>query len=312
MAPAQYRGSTMRAFGPGGFGQSDDPWFRLGNYDVNTTTLITGLGVLSMLVWAIEGAGGPIFEFLALDTDKIASFQFWRIITWPIPNAPDIWTILLLVIFYMLGNQLEQSMGNKRLFAYFLGAMTVIPAIVITLFAWLSGSALGISGLRYLELGILCAFAAKWPKAPFFFGIPAWVLAAVIVVIESLQAIGLRGAAAMLLLWTVVAVSLVTIRSMGFADESPWIPKVPLPASLGGTPGSGGGPNMSRPAKKRGKGRAKLKSVPPPNPIQNDLNDMEIDALLDQVANDGLDSLTKDQRKALEQHSKRLRKRDEQ
>ena len=37
--------------------------------------------------------------------------------------------------------------------------------------------------------------------------------------------------------------------------------------------------------------------------------DMEIDALLDQVAERGLDSLTKDQRKRLEEHSKRLRKR---
>ncbi len=304
----------MRAFGPGGFGQSDDPWFRIGDFDVNTTTLVTGLGVLSMFVWAIEGAGGPIFEFLSLNTDKIGRGQIWRLITWPIPNVPDIWTLLLLVIFYLLGSQLEQAMGNKRLFAYMLGAMTVIPAFVVTLFAWLSGSGLAFSGLRYLELGILCAFAARWPKAPFFFGIPAWVLAAVIVGIESLQAIGTRGSAAMLLLLAVVGVALVTIRSMGFADESPWIPKVPLPASMGGTPTPRGGPNMSRPAKKRpSKGRGKLRSVPPPpSPIQNDLNDMEIDALLDQVANDGLDSLTKDQRKALEQHSKRLRKRDDQ
>ena len=50
----------------------------------------------------------------------------------------------------------------------------------------------------------------------------------------------------------------------------------------------------------------------PTSPPQYPLADMEIDSLLDQVAEQGLDSLTKDQRKRLEEHSKRLRKRRDQ
>ena len=68
------------------------------------------------------------------------------------------------------------------------------------------------------------------------------------------------------------------------------------------------GRRESRPSRARRK--SNLKSVAP-DPVQSDLADMEIDALLDQVANEGLDSLTKAQRKRLEDHSKRLRKRNE-
>ena len=60
--------------------------------------------------------------------------------------------------------------------------------------------------------------------------------------------------------------------------------------------------------RRRSRVRGNLSAVPSP-PQPDPLMDMEIDALLDQVAERGLDSLTKDQRKRLEDHSKRLRKR---
>ncbi len=93
---------------------------------------------------------------------------------------------------------------------------------------------------------------------------------------------------------------------MGLAESAAWIPRIPLPASLGGSPQSGGASRPSRPSRARRK--SNLKAVAP-DPIQDDLAEMEIDALLDQVANDGLDSLTKAQRNRLEEHSKRMRKR---
>ena len=67
----------------------------------------------------------------------------------------------------------------------------------------------------------------------------------------------------------------------------------------------------AQPRRRRSRGRGNLSAVPtPPRQAAADRSlDMEIDALLDQVAERGLDSLTKEQRKRLEDHSKRLRKR---
>lgn len=288
----------MQAFNR--FGSSEDPWFRIGNVDVNTTTLITGLGVLSMLVWAVAGSGG-LFGALQLVSDDVTSGQIWRLVTWPIPNVPDIWTVILLAVFYMLGSQLEASMG-RRLYAILLGAMTVIPAVLFVVVSTLLASGGGFGGLRWLELGVLCAFAAKWPNAQFFFGIPAWVIAGVIVFIDVLQL--LRTPSGLVLLIGVVGIALVGIRSMGFAEEVTFIPKLPLPASLGGE---------SRPAAAKKPKRSSRRNAQHlsavPNPAKDALDDREIDALLDQVSTHGLDSLTSAQRKRLEQHSKKLRKR---
>ena len=52
-----------------------------------------------------------------------------------------------------------------------------------------------------------------------------------------------------------------------------------------------------------------LSSVPPPPTVADQVAQAEIDALLDKVAEQGMDSLTRAERKALEEHSKRLRKR---
>ena len=41
---------------------SRDGWFRIGTVDVTTTALLVGLGVLSMFLYAIGGADGPIFD----------------------------------------------------------------------------------------------------------------------------------------------------------------------------------------------------------------------------------------------------------
>lgn len=309
----------MRSFNAGRFGNSDDPWFRVGTIDVTTTIAVVGMGLVSMFIWAAEGRDRGFSKYLWLVSKDVGSItggsvlggQIWRLITWPIPNEPDFWTLLLFAVFFMLGSQLEALMG-RRLFTVFLISLTVAPAVLVTLFELVTGVDGIAAGLRFIEVGVLIGFAMHYPTARFWPGIPAWGIAIGIVVLDFLQIIGNRDNYSLVLLLSVVLTSLLLTRSMGFAEEVDWIPKLPLPASMGGTAPSGAksaGPNMGRPSRSRRRG--KLKAVPPVNPVQSDLADMEIDSLLDQVANEGLDSLTKEQRKRLEQHSKRLRKRDE-
>ncbi len=310
----------MRSFNAGGFGNSDNPWFRVGNIDITTTIAVLGLGVLSMFIWALEGPGRSISKYLWLVSRDGGEFtggsvlggQIWRLITWPIPNAPDFWTLILFAVFYMLGSQLEALMG-RRLYTIFLVSLAVIPAVLLTILELISGIDGFAAGLRFVELGVLIGFAAHFPTARFWPGIPAWGIAIGIVILDILQTVGNRDNYSLALLFFTVAIALFGIRALGFAEELHWLPKLALPAAVSGTATTAktprSGPNMSRPSRKRGK--RNLKVVPPVDPRQSDLDDMEIDALLDQVANEGLDSLTKDQRKRLELHSKRLRKRDE-
>ncbi|NNE75382.1 MAG: hypothetical protein HKN26_17090 [Acidimicrobiales bacterium] len=297
-----------------GFGRSNsDPWFRIGNFDVTTTAFIAGLGIFSMFVWAGEGQGRTVSKWLwllggsGIDMDG----EIWRLVTWPIaivPGARLFWVFLSLAFFYLIGSQMEAMMGRKP-FTVLMGSLIIIPAI----FSVVVGAILGLvgfaAGVHFLFLGAVVALAASQPKAVFWPGIPAPIIAAIFVGIDVLQALGDEDEFSLLFIFSTVLVALFAIRSLGFAEALHWWPKLPLPASLGGEPT----PARRRPptsARKRGR-RKGIRVVPPADPRKNDLQDMEIDVLLDQVANQGLDSLTKEQRKRLEDHSKRLRKKDE-
>lgn len=292
----------------GRFGSSSDPWFRLGNFDVTTTIFMVGAGLMSMFVWAAEGNVGPLTRALLFDSNDVLGAQIWRLVTWPLPNDPSIWTVIMLAVLFMLGSQLESRMG-RRPFTFLVGALVLIPALVSAAVGIIAPVS-GIFGWRFVELGILVAFAAAFPTARFFFGIPAWAIAGVIVVVDALQLISARGTGGLIFFAVLVAVALIGIRSLGFADEVEWIPSIALPASLTGQTSR---PTKSQRAQRsvRSTGKSHLRSVPAPTDNANEaLNDREIDELLDQVSANGIDSLTKAQRKRLEDHSKRLRKRD--
>lgn len=305
------------------FGDSSDPWFRVGTVDVTTTVAVVATGVLSMFIWAFEGDFGPIFRNLALLSDNFGqgtpfSGEIWRLITWPIPNEPDIWNVLLFFFFFVFGNQLERIMGRKP-FLWFLVTVTVLPALLIALVD-LGGSLTGFAfGFRFLQLGVITAWASQYPQAKFFGIIPAPVGVGVIIVIDILQALSDRNNFSLIMVLATVVVSLVTFRSFGHAPEVPQIPKVPLPAFMTGQaqprasrpPKRSAGPRNSKP-KGRRRGKANLKSVPPPVSSRpkyqsSGAADQEMDALLDQVADSGYDSLTEEQKRRLQEHSKRLR-----
>lgn len=299
----------MRSFNMGRFG-GDEPWFRVGSVDVTTTIFVVGAGVLSLLVWAVEGPSHPILSKLVFDPSRVINGQVWRLVTWPLANdLNSIWTLLLFAVFFMLGSQLEAVMG-RRLFTIYLVGLTIIPAVLGTLFHLLTGIGGGAAGLRMVELGVLVGFALRVPNARFWPGIPAWMIGVGIIAINFLQYLGNRATFSMFMLLVVVAVSLIGLRSLGFADEADWVPKIALPASVTGMTAA---PKPGRTATRRKRrGRANLSVAPAPTNAPrrelSKLEEAEMDAILDQVSERGMDSLTPQQRQRLEDHSKRLRR----
>ena len=285
------------------FGYSDDPWFRIGGFPVSTTAFVVGLGVISMIIWGIEGRFGPLFRELVLVSEdyslgSVLEGDIWRLVTWPIPNEPHFWTIILFAIFYMLGSQIESLLGRWR-FALFLIALTLVPAVIVTAMEAVTGITGFVAGLRMVEVGVLVAFAAQYAHARFWPGIPGWVIAVVIVGLDAIQALGNRNWFALIVLACTVVVALLGIRAFGYATNLTWIPKLSLASSSGQAPSGGREPRSRR------RSRDHLRAVP----TSNERVSPEMDALLDQVASQGLDSLTRKQRKQLEAHARRLRRR---
>lgn len=277
----------------------DDPWFRIGTVDVNTSLLVALMCGISLFIWA---ASPDALLYLALITDEVKSGQVWRVLTWPLWNSPEsIWTVLTIVMLWYFGKELERMVGRVR-FAVLLVLLAVIPGIFGVLLD------IDLGGIRSVEIAVFCLFVAEYPHVRFFFGIPAWVFAAVIVGIEVLQLTGLRQQERIVLLFISLATAALAGRSMGLLSEFPWIPRL-VNAGVGATPSVGRGRSGSRsPAPKRRKAQPQTRDFdrvvtgPWTGPSQTDQDEM--DRLLDKMNSVGLSDA---ERRRLTELGRRLR-----
>jgi hypothetical protein len=290
---------------------ASDPWFRIGTLDVNTTMLVVLASVATMFVWA---ASQNAWLNLALIPDSVRGGEVWRLVTWPLANQPGIWEVLTIGIFWYFGREIEGLLGRSR-FAVMLLLLAVIPGLV--------GTALDIGdfSLRAVELAVFLVFIAEYPYARFFFGIPAWAIGAVIVGVQVLQYLGFRETERILLLFVTIAVAALTARSMGLAQSLPWIPKIPLPGAAAGggrqrrkrraPRATGGGAVIDGPwgASSRGGGGAGAPLPQPPRPGDDPRDQAELDLLLDKISANGMDGLSTEEKRRLNELSKRLRNR---
>ncbi|MGN6694545.1 MAG: rhomboid family intramembrane serine protease [Aquihabitans sp.] len=306
-----------------------DGWFRIGTLDMTTTNIVVGLGLLSMLLYAIDIEA---FYQGAYFAPYVRDGELWRVATWPLVNAPSIWVLIGLVFFWWVGHQVEDQLGRKAQ-AVLLAAMTVLPAVIVTLLdgsrapnsvAALESTAYAAS-VSLLSLGLLCVFALDRPNAPFFFGISAWLIAAVFVAIEALQLIGIRAWSQLLLGALVILIACFGAAQRGMLGEFEWIPRLSFlsggPVSPYGTPGSAKPKSAKRFGKGRGRGKDKSGAtftpgggktvvtgpwnVPQGGPTP--LEQAELDVLLDRISAGGIDSLTPHEKERLNALSKRMR-----
>ena len=285
-------------------GAGSDPWFTVGSMAFTTTMIVTALGLLGILAVVVEGGFGVVGQGLQLQPEAITRGQVWRFITYPIPpNAGFFWALLGLVFFFLIGSQFESLLGRKP-YAGLIAALVLIPGILGAVIAVLTGADSIIPfGLSTLFLGVAAGFSAAMPQARSFFGIPFWGVVVFIFVIRILEFITLRSLVGLVMILSAGFVGLVVTRSLGFSTVE-WIPSIGLPGSMTGN----SAPSTSKPKRKRSrsKGKGNLRSVPAAPTAQSDA---EIDSLLDQVNEQGIDSLSKQQRQALERHAKEMRKR---
>lgn len=290
-------------------------WFRAGSYDITTTDIICGLAVASMFVY---GFSRTSFFRLAFVPALVRDFELWRIVTWPIVTEPDIWPLLGVVFFWLFGQQLEALFGRGRFIAWVL-ALTIAPAVIVTLLGPLDNSInfMAQYGLSNLFLGGIWVYAATYPGVRWFEVIPLWALAAVFTVLNLLQYTGNDQTGQVIFLLVSVGVALVAGRSLGLATGWP-IPHLPLE----GVGSSGGRRRRSSTRRSRGQGSSASSSQrvvegpwrnapppPPPPSAPSAADQIELDALLDKIGANGMDSLTGDEKRRLNELSKRLRNR---
>lgn len=277
--------------------RSRDGWFRIGTLDITTTAFMVLCGVVSMFWYAVDQASLGKLAYYGPD---VRQGEVWRLVTWPLVNPPDnIWVVLTFAFFWFVGHAVEERIGRHR-FTVLIALSTVLPAALVTVLSTEGGA----YGLGVLGIGLLVVFALDNPNAMFFFGIPAWVIAAIYVGIDVLRLLGDRMWAQLLLELAVIVVALVTARQYGLVDSLSFIPNLRGTGSTSGGARKGGGA-------KRGKGKqaGMVVSGPwqAPAPTHSPADEAELNDLLDKISSNGIDSLNRTEKARLNELSKKLR-----
>ncbi len=276
----------MYSFRQSRFGGGQDPWFRVGTWDVGSSGIAALAVLFGMILVAVEGRTAPISRWLIFDTSEAARGQLWRLLTWFVPSAISPWTIVSAFMIYLMGSQIEGALGRVKM-AQFLAALLVIPSALALTFHAIGafGTPVLLAGGGLLGQMLFFAFVLYLPGVRFFFGIPGWVIAAVIVAIQMLGYLADRNLAGALHFALTLILIVVLTSAFGLADDVVAVPKI---GSLG------------RPA-------ARSSSAQPSSPQFDDarFRELDIDPILDQIAAFGVESLSDEQRRTLESFSKR-------
>ena len=275
-----------------------DPWFRIGAVDVTTTVLVAALSVISFFVYA---ADKTVLAHLYLEPYFVKRGEVWRLLTWPITNQPSIFVALSIAIFWYLGSRIESQLGRVK-YLWLIVLVTLLPALAATALD------VPIFGIRSLEIAIFVVFVCENPRMPFFFGIPAWILALVIVGIDILQLIGDRQSEQLVVYLLSIAVAVWTARSMGMLTDFQWLPQIHIPG-VGRRNGRGSKRRKVSRSSAGSSGPVVVDGPWPTTPVYRPMQDQaEVDTILDKIALGGMDGLTSDEKKRLNEASTRLRK----
>jgi hypothetical protein len=137
--------------------------------------LIATLQLVALVVFALlpPDTRQPYEDFLKLDPAKVLDGQVWRLLTFTVIPASNLFFAVITVLFLMwLGRGLDEAWGAFRVNAYVLGGM-----LAITLGTLLFGYA---ADGYWLQMSLLFAFATIYPNEEIllFFVLPVkikWV-----------------------------------------------------------------------------------------------------------------------------------------
>lgn len=228
----------------------------------------------------VSAGGAPWINLTAMWPGAVLDGQVWRLFTWPFANALGLWPLLGLFFFWYFGTDLEQQIGKHRMAQLLLGIWGSLTVLTLALGALLPLGSSALAGISQVQFVLLLLWIAEYPRRPFFFGIPAWVVGAVLVGLNVLQLLAMRDLVGLIALLGSFALVAVVARRVGLLTDHAWIPGRPAQ------------PRQGVKANKVAKEQARRAQ-------QRADDDAKLDALLDQISERGMDSLSPSQRREL-------------
>ena len=152
---------------------------KFGKYAIRNLSLVLILCYVAGYI--IEMINGDFLLYLTLNPYAILHGQIWRLFTWLIvpPGSPNLFTIIMLLFYYNIGNSLENTWGTYRYNVYLLSGMLFT---ILGSFLWMGVQYILEGGnipaayasllfsygsiyfsTYYINMSIFLAFAATFP-----------------------------------------------------------------------------------------------------------------------------------------------------
>lgn len=161
---------------------------KFGKYAIKNLSLYLIIGyVIGYVIYYINS---DLYSYLTFNPYMILHGQIWRVFTWLLmpPEELGIFTIIMLILYYQLGQGLERTWGTYRYNVYMFSGFlfTIVSAFVLyivygLLYAQVISDyqvvsmAIGSSvSTYYINMSIFLAYAATYPEEQlmFYFLIP--------------------------------------------------------------------------------------------------------------------------------------------
>lgn len=267
----------------------EEPLFTLGEFPVRLITLLVAVQSAAMVIGSLllSFGHGEWISVLAYSSTDVAHGQLWRLFTYAFVAQPDIMFLFQMLILYYFGKEVENGLGWQRFGILYAGLILLGPLLLQAFgYAGIPQSAMGANDVVF---AVFAAFVAIHPQAQFFFGVAArWVFLALLTIF-SLHYMTIHEPSRVFVLISSSLLAIMLMRRAGFEDPLfgvgfrwtlPSFPKAKAKFSVvrGG---------ISSAASTAVKAQAKDPEV-------------EMDLLLEKISSKGMESLSREERTALE------------
>jgi hypothetical protein len=266
------------------------PVMWLQGYPVYAAHFLVLVFVASMLITTLLNlfGVGALLNGLVFTSGQVLHGEVWRVVTYGLVNPPSLPFVIDMAMMFWFGREVERSFG-RRSFLIFYGCLYLLTPLLFTLIGlWTPMAVTGETG----AFAIFIAFATLHPNAPIFFTLLAKWVATILVGIYTLIALNNRDLIALVSLWATTGFAFAFVR---YQQGHIALPRLNL---------------FRRGPKLRVLPDLKQEKAPAAKSERHASTMAEVDALLDKIAQSGMNSLTAKERAKLDAARADLLKRE--
>jgi membrane associated rhomboid family serine protease len=214
--------------------QSEDyrPLFWVSGRPVYANMLLVIAHVVLFVVGGILIAflgSGVVESALRLYTPGVWQGEVWRLVTYVFFDPAffgqgSLWFLFNMLLLYFFGREVEQLVGRKSYLGLYAG-LILVPSILLSVLGLLTRQPLEYMTCADAVFGVFIAFATIYPGAmpSMWISVPVWIIAWVLLSIFTFLDFVNNHYLPMFMLWTCSAVAYLGMRWVGAGRGANWL-----------------------------------------------------------------------------------------